>query len=70
MTSTFECLRNDVISNVGRLAAAGMVAATNSPWPDIVIRLAIPVVVLRSAVRVLRNAERSGGFALQRRRSA
>ena len=53
MASTFECSRNDVISNVGVLIAAGLVAATNSPWPDIVIGLAMAAIVLRSAVRVL-----------------
>lgn len=53
MASTWECSRNDVISNVGVLAAAGLVAATSSPWPDILIGLAMAAVVLRSAVRVL-----------------
>ena len=53
MASTWECSRNDVISNVGVLAAAAMVAATSSPWPDLIIGLAMSVVVLRSAVRVL-----------------
>lgn len=53
MASTWECSRNDVISNVGVLIAAGLVAATSSPWPDIVIGLAMAAVVLRSAVRVL-----------------
>jgi cation diffusion facilitator family transporter len=53
MASTFECSRNDVMSNVGVLIAAGFVAVTNSPWPDILIGLAMAAVVLRSAVRVL-----------------
>ena len=53
MASTFECSRNDVISNIGVLIAAGLVAATSSPWPDIVIGLAMAAIVLRSAVRVL-----------------
>lgn len=56
MASTFECSRNDLISNVGVLIAAGAVALFNSPWPDIVIGLAIAMVVLRSAIRVLGNA--------------
>lgn len=56
MASTFECSRNDVLSNFGVLAAAGLVAATASPWPDIVIGLAMAAVILRSAVRVLFNA--------------
>jgi Co/Zn/Cd efflux system component len=53
MASTFECSRNDVISNVGVLVAAALVAVTSSPWPDLVIGLAMAAVVLRSAVRVL-----------------
>jgi cation diffusion facilitator family transporter len=53
MASTWECSRNDVISNVGVLAAAGLVATTSSPWPDIVVGLAMAAVMLRSAVRVL-----------------
>jgi cation diffusion facilitator family transporter len=56
MASTFECSRNDVISNVGVLIAAGLVAATSSPWPDILIGLAMAAVVLRSAVRVLNDS--------------
>lgn len=56
MASTFECSRNDVISNCGVLVAAGAVAFTGSPWPDILIGSAIAAVILRSAVRVLREA--------------
>lgn len=56
MASTFECSRNDVISNVGVLAAAGLVAALDSPWPDIAIGLLMAAVILRSAVRVLAEA--------------
>ena len=53
MKSTFECSRNDVISNVGVLIAAALVAVTSSPWPDILVGMAMAVVVLRSAARVL-----------------
>lgn len=56
MSSTFECSRNDVISNVGVLLAAGGVAALHSPWPDIVIGCLIAALFLRSAIRVLREA--------------
>ena len=54
IASTFECSRNDVISNVGVLIAAGAVAILSSPWPDILIGGAMAMIVLRSAVRVLR----------------
>jgi Co/Zn/Cd efflux system component len=53
MASTFECSRNDVICNLGVLVAAGAVAATASPWPDIVIGALIAAIFLRSAVRII-----------------
>lgn len=56
MASTFECSRNDVISNVGVLLAAATVAATGSPWPDILVGAVIALLFLRSAVHVIRNA--------------
>lgn len=56
MSSTFECSRNDVISNVGVLIAAGLVAMTDSPWPDIAVGLVIALLFLRSAWRVLSEA--------------
>ena len=56
MSSTFECSRNDVISNVGVLIAAGAVAALSSPWPDILVGSAMAIIILRSAARVLASA--------------
>jgi len=56
MASTFECSRNDVISNVGVLVAALLVAWLASPWPDIVIGTAMAVLFLRSALRVIVEA--------------
>jgi cation diffusion facilitator family transporter len=56
MSSTFECSRNDVLANLGVLAAAGGVALLQSPWPDVLVGTAIAVLFLRSALRVLRSA--------------
>ena len=56
MSSTFECSRNDVISNVGVLVAAGAVAMFATPWPDILIGSAMAVLFLRSSFRVLLEA--------------
>lgn len=56
MSSTFECSRNDVASNVGVLAAGALVALTASPWPDILVGLAIALLFLRSSFRVLASA--------------
>ena len=53
MASTFECSRNDVISNVGVLVAATCVAAFVSPWPDILIGAVMATIIFRSSVRVL-----------------
>lgn len=52
MASTFECSRNDVLSNMGVLVAAGLVAWLDSPWPDIAIGSAMALLFLRSAVNV------------------
>jgi len=56
MASSFECSRNDLISNVGVLLAAGLVAWLASPWPDIVIGSAMAILFLRSAMRVIFEA--------------
>lgn len=56
MSSTFECSRNDVISNVGVLVAAAAVAIFASPWPDILIGSAMAALFLRSSLRVITEA--------------
>ena len=53
MKSTWICSRNDIISNVGVLIAAGLVALTGTKWPDIAVGLVIAVVFLRSAWPIL-----------------
>lgn len=56
MSSTFECSRNDVVSNLGVLVAAGLVALSGAAWPDLVVGLVIAMIFLRSAWRVLAEA--------------
>ncbi|MAX00996.1 MAG: cation transporter [Sphingomonas sp.] len=56
MSSTFECSRNDVVSNTGVLIAAALVGLTGSAWPDIAVGAVIAVIFLRSAWRVLAKA--------------
>jgi cation diffusion facilitator family transporter len=63
MTSTFECSRNDVVSNVGVFIAAAAVALFNSPWPDIIIGSAMAVLFLRSSLRVMADAAPQLGAA-------
>jgi Co/Zn/Cd efflux system component len=45
---------NDVLANLGVMAAGALVAATGSALPDLVIGLGIAALVLRGAVRILR----------------
>lgn len=56
MSSTFECSRNDVASNIGVLVAAGLVGATGAAWPDIAVGGIIALIFLRSAWHVLSEA--------------
>jgi cation diffusion facilitator family transporter len=56
MASTFECSRNDVVSNVGVLVAAGAVTMFASPWPDILIGAIMALIIFRSAAPVLSEA--------------
>ncbi|MCB6178505.1 cation transporter [Rhodobacter sp. Har01] len=50
--------RNDALGNLAVVAAAGLVAALNSPWPDIVIAAAIAALFLASSAAILRDARR------------
>jgi Co/Zn/Cd efflux system component len=54
MKATYICTTNDVLANLGVIAAAGLVAWTGSAVPDLVIGTTIALVVLRGAVRILR----------------
>jgi Co/Zn/Cd efflux system component len=56
MRSVWLCSRNDLVNNVGVIAAAGLVAWFNSPWPDLVIGSLVAVLFLRTAVTVLSGA--------------
>jgi Co/Zn/Cd efflux system component len=56
LSSTFECSRNDVFANIGVLAAAMLVSATGSPWPDIGIAAIIAFLFFRSSLKVTRDA--------------
>lgn len=56
MNSVWECSRNDIASNLAVFAAAGGVWLTGSGWPDLAVGLALAILFLRSALRVLRGA--------------
>lgn len=58
MRSVWLCSRNDIVANIGVIAAAGAVWFTVSPWPDIAIGLLIAMLFLHSAAGVMRAALR------------
>lgn len=48
--------RNDAIGNLAVVIAAGLVAWTNSPWPDLVVATIIAGLFLQSALAIIRDA--------------
>ncbi|TDY00524.1 cation transporter [Thiohalophilus thiocyanatoxydans] len=58
MSSVWECSRNDIAANISVFLAAGGVWLTGSGWPDIVVALALVLLLLRSAWRVISSAWR------------
>jgi Co/Zn/Cd efflux system component len=58
MSSVWECSRNDVFEGFAVIAAALFVWVFDSGWPDIFIALALLIMFLRSASRVLFRAWR------------
>ncbi|HEU5188297.1 MAG TPA: cation transporter [Methylomirabilota bacterium] len=59
MRSAWLCSRNDVVANAAVLLAAGVVWATGSGVPDLVVGVAIAAMFGSSAARVLRDAGRA-----------
>lgn len=56
MSSVWECSRNDIASNIAVFLAAGLVWATDSGWPDLIVGLCLAALLLRSAYTVTRTA--------------
>ncbi|ASG65957.1 hypothetical protein CEW91_07300 [Idiomarina piscisalsi] len=54
--ASWICSRNDMLMNTGVIVSALLVAQLNMAWPDLVIATIIAVVVLRSAIRIIRDA--------------
>ena len=48
--------RNDAIGNAAVVAAAGLVAWTGTPWPDVVVAFAISGLFLHSSWSIVRDA--------------
>ena len=56
MEASYIFSANDVLANLGVIAAGALVAWTGSPVPDLVIGAAIAGLVLRGAVRILSSS--------------
>ncbi len=56
MSSVWECSRNDIAANIAVFVAAGGVLLTHSGWPDILVGLALALLFLKSAAKVLKGA--------------
>lgn len=56
MSSTWLCSRNDLIANIGVLAAAWLSYLLFSKWPDILVGLSIAMLFLKSSWDVTKEA--------------
>lgn len=56
MSSVWECSRNDVFEGTAVITTAFAVWLFGSGWPDVVVAIALLIMFLLSALRVLRNA--------------
>ena len=56
LRSTWLCSRNDLFANGAVLLAAGLVAWSESFWPDLIVGVFIAVLFLRTAASVLRES--------------
>ena len=56
MRSAWLCSRNDVLANLGVLAAAGGVAWSGSHWPDLAVGVIISGLILQSSFGIFKDA--------------
>ena len=56
LRSTWLCTRNDLVANFAVIGAAGLVAWTQSLWPDAIVGLAIALLFLRTSITVIRES--------------
>jgi cation diffusion facilitator family transporter len=57
MRASWIFSKNDVIANLGVIAAGFLVSLTNSAWPDLIVGLLVAAIVLRGGVMILRDRE-------------
>lgn len=55
--------RNDALGNLAVVVAAGLVAAVDSPWPDLIVAFVIAGLFLHSAWQIVGDARRELGEA-------
>lgn len=63
MRASWIFSKNDVIANVGVVVSGGVVFATGTRWPDLIVGLGIAYIVFRGALAIIadaRNEQRSG----------
>lgn len=48
--------RNDALGNLAVVAAAGLVASSGTPWPDLIVALVIAGLFLQSSTSIVRDA--------------
>ncbi|VAX06289.1 Cobalt-zinc-cadmium resistance protein CzcD [hydrothermal vent metagenome] len=56
MRASWIFSKNDVIANLGVICGGLLVAWLGSPWPDLVIGLAIAMLVVRGGVHIIKDA--------------
>lgn len=56
MRASWIFSRNDVIANLGVIAAGFLVAWLASPWPDLIIGLVIATIVIRGGIHIMKDA--------------
>ena len=54
--ASWICSRNDMLMNAGVILSAWMVSVINKAWPDLLIATIIAIIVLRSALRIIKDA--------------
>lgn len=56
LKSSYECVRNDVVGNLGVIGAGLLGKALASGWPDVIISLAVSSLFIKSSVGIMREA--------------
>jgi len=58
MRASWVFSKNDVIANIGVIAAGGLILLLDAQWPDLVIGALIVFVVLRGGISIVSDAKR------------